>query len=293
MVPGQNDYLAEFAEPPEELSSLARSSFVVNQIADHNQMARSVVVDQSPKPLFDRGHAPKRDEAPGRPLAELKSEVRICHGQPALAPVEEAEPTVQHHMRRDQCLIRRQSGHQEQRELKTCPKCLPRLIGRLQMEHILRLTLILALGFLASCASQPGMTASKSAPGRLQKVRTTAYTHNEGGSGVHNAVGRRLANGNVKSAAADWSRFPLGTRFRVLSTGQEYIIDDYGGALVGTSTIDLYKDSRAAMRRWGVRHVDIEILHWGSTAESLKVLRPRSSVRIVRRMIAGLEARKT
>ena len=123
---------------------------------------------------------------------------------------------------------------------------------------------------------------------RFQKVRTTAYTHSEA-SGPRNAIGRRLAGGAVRSAASDWSRFPLGTRFRVVGTNDEYVIDDYGGALIGTNTIDLYKSSRAAMNQWGVRHVEIQITHWGSEAESLKVLRPRRRARIVRRMIAGLE----
>ena len=169
------------------------------------------------------------------------------------------------------------------------------------MPTILRLTLIAGFACLfTSCVTtteRTRVTQSKPAAAgsgeRLQKVRTTAYTHNEGGSGVKNAIGRRLATGACKSAASDWSRFPLGTRFRVLNTGQEYVIDDYGGALVGTNSIDLYKTSRAEVRRWGVRHVDIEILQWGSRDESLKVLRPRHRARIVRRMIAGLETRKT
>jgi len=122
-------------------------------------------------------------------------------------------------------------------------------------------------------------------------VKTTAYTHSEA-SGPRNAIGRRLAGGNVKSAASDWSRYPLGTRFRVVGSDQEYVIDDYGGALIGTNTIDLYKPSTLEMRRWGVRHVDIEVVEWGSEAESLKVLRPRKGARIVRQMIAGLESKK-
>lgn len=126
----------------------------------------------------------------------------------------------------------------------------------------------------------------------MQNVRTTAYTHTEVG-GARNAVGRRLSGGGIMSAASDWSRFPLGTRFRIVGTDDEYIIDDYGGALVGTSTIDLYKNSRLAMRNWGVRRVDIDILRWGSNEESLKVLRPRKRNGIVRRMIAKLETGKT
>lgn len=123
---------------------------------------------------------------------------------------------------------------------------------------------------------------------RIANVRTTAYTHSEKGGG-HNAIGRRLSGGNVMSAASDWSRFPLGTRFQIVGTSERYVIDDYGGALVGTNTIDLYKASRVAMRRWGVRRVDIDILEWGSKEHSLKVLAPRRKHRLIRRMIADLE----
>jgi len=141
---------------------------------------------------------------------------------------------------------------------------------------------------LASCATSTSPTATR---GRVQKIRTTAYTHSEG-TGGRNAIGQRLSGGRLKSASADWSRYPLGTRFRVLSSGDEYVIDDYGGALVGTSTIDLYKSSRSTMHKWGVRHEDIEIVHWGSADESLKVLRQRKGVGRVRRMIAGLERKQ-
>ena len=95
------------------------------------------------------------------------------------------------------------------------------------------------------------------------------------------------------SAAADWSRFPLGTRFQIVGTQDRYVIDDYGGALVGTNTIDLYMTNRRAMRLWGVKHVDIDILEWGSKQQSLKVLAPRRKNGLVRRMIAGIEANKS
>jgi hypothetical protein len=102
-------------------------------------------------------------------------------------------------------------------------------------------------------------------------------------------VGSTLSSRRVMSAASDWSRFPLGTHFRIVDTKEEYIIDDYGTALVGTNTIDLYKTSRLEMRRWGVRHVDIDILEWGSDQQSLKVLTPRAKHRVVRRMIVALQ----
>lgn len=159
------------------------------------------------------------------------------------------------------------------------------------MFRLLSITLLAAGALsLVSCATQTITSANALVPKRLEKVRTTAYSHNEG-SGARNAIGRRLSGAGIRSAASDWSRYPLGTRFRLVESGEEYIIDDYGGALIGTNTIDLYKQPRA-MRRWGVRHVDIDILGWGSDAESLKILRSRKHVRIVRRMIAGLEKKQ-
>ena len=48
------------------------------------------------------------------------------------------------------------------------------------------------------------------------------------------------------------------------------MIDDYGTALVGTNTIDLYKPTKLQMKRWGVRNVDIDILEWGSEEKVCK-----------------------
>jgi hypothetical protein len=97
----------------------------------------------------------------------------------------------------------------------------------------------------------------------------------------------RSEAGRVCSAAADWSRWPAGTLFRILETGEVYEIDDYGWALAGTNTIDLYKSTATAMRSWGVRRVTIENLRWGDPEQSLAVLRSRSRFRHVKRMING------
>jgi 3D (Asp-Asp-Asp) domain-containing protein len=163
----------------------------------------------------------------------------------------------------------------------------------LQPSSLVRLTLgCLVAAFLASCATNT--TVSRNAPKlRRMNVRTTAYcTSERGGGGKHNAVGMYLSGRNVMSAASDWSRFPLGTRFRLVDTNEEYIIDDYGGALVGTNTIDLFKNTRREMKGWGVRHVDIDILQWGSEEQSLKILRPRAKHTKVRRMLAALNSKK-
>jgi 3D (Asp-Asp-Asp) domain-containing protein len=127
------------------------------------------------------------------------------------------------------------------------------------------------------------------------RVRTTAYTHDESDHivyGVKNAIGTNLRFGNVRSAAADWSRFPVGTQFRIAGQpGVTYVVDDYGSALVGTGTIDLYKPSRSMMDDWGVRHVDIEVIQWGSYEKSMELMRDRTKWRHVRAMMDGIEAR--
>ena len=160
------------------------------------------------------------------------------------------------------------------------------------MTTIPRLILVGAFALLgASCASPPQkITSTVIAPKRVSKVRTTAYTHTEAG-GSRNAIGTRLSGKDVKSAAADWSRWPLGTKFRIVSTDEVFRIDDYGSALIGTQTIDLYKTNRRAMNQWGVRRVDIDVLEWGSAQKSLEVLAPRKSNRRVRQMILALSQR--
>lgn len=158
------------------------------------------------------------------------------------------------------------------------------------MTTPLRLTLVGALALLsASCTTQHPTTtaASGSQIRRVAKVRTTAYTHTEPGGG-RNAIGTKLKGKHVMSAASDWSRWPLGTKFRIVDTDEVFKIDDYGSALIGTETIDLYKTNRLAMNKWGVRKVDIDVIEWGSKEESLKVLAPRKRNPRVRRMILAL-----
>ena len=109
-------------------------------------------------------------------------------------------------------------------------------------------------------------------------VRTTAYTHTEADHikwAKKNALGTTLKYGKVRSAAADWSKYPVGTKFRIEGQPALYVIDDYGSALVGKNTIDLYKPSRSAMNAWGAKTVKIEVVEWGSYERSLEILRPR------------------
>jgi 3D (Asp-Asp-Asp) domain-containing protein len=161
---------------------------------------------------------------------------------------------------------------------------------------MIRIPLLLTTVLMAAAASA---FAAKDIGGqigqRIGKVRTTAYTYGAAENGARptsNAIGKRLKAGKVSSAAADWSRWPLGTRFRVVETGHEYIVDDTGSAMVGTNTIDLFKPNSRAMSRWGVRHVTIEILEWGSPEESLEILMERRKHRHVREMVSDLLVQK-
>jgi 3D (Asp-Asp-Asp) domain-containing protein len=94
------------------------------------------------------------------------------------------------------------------------------------------------------------------------------------------------------SAAADWARWPAGTIFRLLSTGQIYKIDDYGWALAGRNTIDLYMASRSDMNSWGARAEQIQVLQWGDPQESLRLLERHQEYRHIRRMVLELEGKE-
>jgi len=93
----------------------------------------------------------------------------------------------------------------------------------------------------------------------------------------------------IGSAAADWSRWPVGTTFRLLSTGQIYRVDDYGWALAGRNTIDLYMATQAEMNAWGAREEPMQILKWGDSEESLRFLERHQDYKHIRRMVLELQ----
>lgn len=179
----------------------------------------------------------------------------------------------------------------------------------------------LTLSFLTGCETAP--TASRRslptyearmARTDFQHVRLTAYTSSESDHrayGSRNALGGQLHAASaaihraevtrgrkrvaitkaprIGSAAADWGRWPAGTTFRLLSTGQIYRVDDYGWALSGRNTIDLYMSNQREMNTWGVRQEPIQILHWGDPHESLRLLGPHAAHKHIRRMMLELQ----
>jgi 3D (Asp-Asp-Asp) domain-containing protein len=136
------------------------------------------------------------------------------------------------------------------------------------------------LGSSSSTSESARVKAIRESAPRNFVVRTTAYSHQEGDSwkfGRKNAAGETLKYGNnERSAAADWSRFPVGTRFKIKGLPQEYVVDDYGTALVGSDTIDIYKPTLSSMKQWGTRQVGIEVMEWGSFSESARILESRA-----------------
>jgi 3D (Asp-Asp-Asp) domain-containing protein len=115
---------------------------------------------------------------------------------------------------------------------------------------------------------------------RTRLVRTTAYTCSEDDHieyGSLNAAGTPLRyTDRVRSAAADWAVYPVGTVFRIKGMKQLFVVDDYGSALTGTNTVDIYTPCKAHMGAWGRRQVELTVVQWGSYSRSAEILSKRT-----------------
>ena len=127
---------------------------------------------------------------------------------------------------------------------------------------------------------------------RNRIVRTTAYTCSESDHliyGNKNATGTVLRyNNRVRSAAADWSFYPVGTTFRIKGLPYLYVVDDYGSALLGTGTVDIYKPTKEIMGQWGRRNVELTVVQWGSFTRSAELLSQRTKYDHCRKMLANI-----
>jgi len=124
-------------------------------------------------------------------------------------------------------------------------------------------------------------------PFSMSERRTTTTVRTKRGRATLSAPTQLIPG----SAAADWSRWPAGTIFRLLSTGQVYRVEDYGWALSGRNTIDLYMANQHEMNSWGARGETIQILQWGDPQESLQFLQAHQNYRHIKRMVLELEGR--
>lgn len=131
---------------------------------------------------------------------------------------------------------------------------------------------------------------------RHRVVRTTAYTCSEDDHiiyGSKNAEGTDLRySDKVRSAAADWSFYPVGTVFRIKGMPQLYVIDDYGSALTGTGTIDMYHPTKSMMNQWGRRNVEVSVVQWGSFKRSAEILSKRTSYAHCAQMLANINRQR-
>ncbi|HRX56243.1 MAG TPA: 3D domain-containing protein [Verrucomicrobiales bacterium] len=141
-------------------------------------------------------------------------------------------------------------------------------------------------------AASPTPDSSTPKPIMSTMVRTTAYTHTEADHlryGIKTALGTDLRyTPEYHSVAADWSRFPLGTKFKIRGYDRLFVVDDYGKGLVGSMTIDVYFNTVKGMNNWGVRHVMIDVLEFGSFVESRKILAVRANYPHCRQMLASM-----
>lgn len=123
-------------------------------------------------------------------------------------------------------------------------------------------------------------------------VRTTAYSCGESDHliyGSRNALGTTLQSSDrIRSAAADWSVYPVGTTFTIKGLPYLYVVDDYGSALTGTGTIDIYQPTLDCMKKWGRRNVELTVTRWGSLTRSAEILSRRQAYSHCREMLTDI-----
>jgi 3D (Asp-Asp-Asp) domain-containing protein len=134
----------------------------------------------------------------------------------------------------------------------------------------------LAILTLAGCATSQSGDEPPLERDVYQKLNVSSYAGaaSEPGSAAVTARGTRYQSGSISSAAADWARWPAGTLFRVLATGEIFEVDDYTDDIVGKNTILLYKP---AIPNPGTHFVTIEVIRWGSPHDSASMLRQQKS----------------
>lgn len=155
-------------------------------------------------------------------------------------------------------------------------------------ENTARIPVAMAEG---SDYRQIAYTGTRPQPFSLEDTGTHQKTKKVTKNGKKAAIATKSKVPKVGSAAADWARWPAGTTFRIISTGQMYRVDDYGWALSGRNTIDLYMATPREMNSWGARQEPIQVLHWGDPQESLRLLQPHQKSKHIQRMILELQGR--
>lgn len=127
---------------------------------------------------------------------------------------------------------------------------------------------------------------------RERLVRTVSYTiktSNNGLSDEMNASGSKYRyDDKVRSAAADWSFYPVGTTFRIKGLPYLYEIDDYQFNLVGTGSVAIFKPNEEVRTQWGTRNVNLSVTQWGSFTKAAKILESRTENENCKKMLKNI-----
>ena len=106
VIPRDDDRLAVRGEILQKFGGFRRGGLIVNEVAEDNQSARPIFIDQLHQALGGRRHPPHRDEAASRALAKFVAKMQVRHGEPALRLVEKREAAVEQDFIGDERLIR-------------------------------------------------------------------------------------------------------------------------------------------------------------------------------------------
>jgi hypothetical protein len=105
-------------------------------------------------------------------------------------------------------------------------------------------------------------------PNLIRIVRTVGYSANG-----KNEVGEfRRYDNTVRSAAADWSFYPVGTSFRINGLPYLYVVDDWVGEAVGCGSIYIFNPNPEIAEKWGTRNIKLTIVQWGSFTRGAELL---------------------
>ncbi|MEO7166915.1 MAG: hypothetical protein ABI787_11760 [Spartobacteria bacterium] len=149
-----------------------------------------------------------------------------------------------------------------------------------------------ALGGILHAAPPPVVPRALPVAQNIYRGPQTGYQSIAYVSSSQPFLADNFSNQIYGSAAADWARWPAGTIFRVISTGQLYRVEDYGWALSGRNTIDLYMATPREMNGWGVRQEMIQVVQWGDPQASLRRLASQTKYRHIKRMVLELEGKE-
>jgi len=113
VITGDHHHLTTLGKAAQELGRFARRRFVVNKVAQDDQLARLIFADQLGQPIGNRRHSPHRDEGAGRPLAQFVTKMEIRHGEPPLGLMEKRESPVEKDISGDKRLVRAKQRHRQ------------------------------------------------------------------------------------------------------------------------------------------------------------------------------------